>query len=194
MDNITIKGVIKFDPPDKTNKHSKQSSWKKMALVEVGGDICSYYSYYIEKRYGFSLLPPLRGAHISFISDKYNEMNGKWDLVKQKWHNKPIDVVINLRPVTSLVSYNKDFNFWFEIPEKERGLLHSIRNELGLGRPFFGLHLTIGRVIDYTNDNDFEPGVMKVKRMNTEQAKYILKSITSGLIPNTSTFKDKIYL
>lgn len=193
MDTIKLIGKIIFDPEDKTAKHISQSSWKRVAMVEIGGDICAYYNHYIHKRYGFSLHQPLRGAHVTFINDRASEMNNKWDEVKTKWDGKEIEIIVNLRPVTSLVKYNKDFNFWFEIPEENRLELHNIRAELGLGRPFFGLHLTIGRVVDYTEDK-FEPGVMKAKSMNVEQALYIMKMIEMGLIPETSTYKHKIYL
>jgi hypothetical protein len=193
MNSITLIGKIVFEPEDRTTKHVNQSAWKRIAMVEIGGDICSYYNYYIHKRYGFSLHKPLRNAHVTFINDRASEMNDKWDEVKKKWDGLNIDITINLTPVTSLVPLNKDFNFWFEIPEENRAELHSIRSELGLGRPFFGLHLTIGRVIDYTEDK-FEPGVMKAKSMNTYQAKYIIDLIKKGLIPETSAYKDKIYL
>jgi hypothetical protein len=193
MDSITLIGKIVFDPEDKTTKHVNQSSWKRIAMVEIGGDICAYYNHYIHKRYGFSLHRPLRGAHVTFINDRASEMDDKWDEVKKKWNGREVEITINLTPVTAVVSFNKDFNLWFEIPEENRGELHSIRSELGLGRPFFGLHLTIGRVVDYTEDK-FEPGVMKAKSMNTDQAIYILNLIKNGLIPGTSTYKDKIYL
>jgi hypothetical protein len=193
MNTITLIGKIVFEPKDKTAKHTKQSSWKRIAMVEIGGDICAYYNHYIHKRYGFSLHRPLRGAHVTFINDRASEMNDKWNEVKKKWDGREVEISINLTPVTAVVSFNKDFNFWFEIPEENRSKLHSIRSELGLGRPFFGLHLTIGRVVDYTEDK-FEPGVMKAKSMNTDQAIYILNLIKNGLIPGTSTYKDKIYL
>ncbi len=193
MDTITLIGKIIFDPEDKTSKHVNQSSWKRVAMVEIGGDICAYYNHYIHKRYGFSLHRPLRGAHVSFVNDRASEMNNKWCEVKKKWNGREVEITINLTPVTSLVSVNKDFNFWFEIPEENRSELHGIRSELGLGRPFFGLHLTIGRVVDYTEDK-FEPGVLKAKSMNTDQAIYIINLIKNGLIPGTSTYKDKIYL
>jgi hypothetical protein len=193
MDTITLTGVIKFDVEDKTAKHVKQASWKRVAMVEIGGDICSYYNHYISKRYGFSLHKPLRGAHVTFINDRESDINGDWEKIKKKWDGKEVEIVINLTPVTSLITHNKDVNIWFEIPEEDRKQLHDIRAEVGLNRPFFGLHLTIGRVVDYTEDK-FEPGVMKAKSMNIDQFNYIINMINSGLIPNTKTYKHKIYL
>ena len=193
MNTVKLIGKIIFDPEDRTAKHVNQSSWKRVAMVEIGGDICAYYNHYINNRYGFSLHRPLRGAHVTFINDRASEINDKWDEVKKKWDGQEVEIIINLTPVTALVSFNKDFNLWFEIPEESRDELHGIRAELGLSRPFFGLHLTIGRVVDYTEDK-FEPGVMKAKSMNIEQATYIINLIKNGLIPGTSTYKDKIYL
>ena len=58
-DRITITGRIGFEPEDKTNKHLLQSSWKKIAMVFINGDICEYYSWFIKKKdMVFFLIPP----------------------------------------------------------------------------------------------------------------------------------------
>ena len=86
---LTIKGKIKFDPIDKTNKHKDQAKWKKMAMIvfdennsfiDNGFDkdlniikkyigITNYYAWFINNQYGLKLNAPLRNAHISFIND-----------------------------------------------------------------------------------------------------------------------------
>lgn len=180
MNTIRLTGKIVFDPEDKTNKHANQASWKKIAMVLIGGDVCEYYSWFIKKRYGISLHKPLRGAHITFINDRTSDMNGKWGEIKKKWQGKTIEITIDLTPKTS-IDKNPDLNWWFTVPNEHRESLHDIRNELGLGRPFFGLHLTIGRAVDYTPDH-FEDGVMKAKEMNTEQSKWIYNAIVNGFI------------
>ena len=180
MDTVKLIGKIIFDPVDKTAKHAKQSSWKKVAMVEINGDICEYYNWFMQKKYGISLHKPLRGAHVTFINDRTSDMNGKWEEVKNKWNGKKVEITINLTPKFS-IDYNPDLNWWFTIPHDNRGELLNIRKELGLGKPFFGLHLTIGRAIDYTPDI-FEPGVMKAKQMNTEQSIWIYNAILSGFI------------
>jgi len=146
---LHLTGKIQFEPEDKTRKHLNQSSWKKIAMVMVDGEICEYYSWFIKRRYNLVLNKPLRGAHISFINDSMKDLtnNGQksveealnaWDITKQKWHGKTIPIVIDLDPRTN------GTHWWFNIPHEERDLLQSIRAELGLGKPFFGMHLSIG--------------------------------------------------
>ena len=152
---LHLTGKINFEPEDKTKKHINQSTWKKVAMVMVDGEICEYYSWFIKRRYLLTLNKPLRGAHVSFINDSVMDLtqNGKkpletalndWELVKQKWHGKKIPIAIDLDPRSD------GRTWWFNIPHEERTLLQSIRNELGLGKPFYGMHLSIG----YANEKN----------------------------------------
>ena len=43
-------------------------------------------------------------------------------------------------------------HWWMIIPHEERELLHSVRKELGLEKPYFGLHMSIGNV----NEKNYE--------------------------------------
>ena len=70
MKTLTMKGVIKFDPQNKTKKHDRQGKWKKIAMVFFYGDVCEYYSWFINRRFNLLLNKPLRGGHISFINDR----------------------------------------------------------------------------------------------------------------------------
>jgi hypothetical protein len=164
----TIKqiGRIVFDPKDETNKHASQSNWKRTAMVLIEGDITSYYSWFIEKRYGLVLNKPLRNAHITFINDRTSDMNDKWDEIKTKWNGKTIEVVINVEPRTDSDDKNSTCHWWLNIPEEDRVELHNIRQELGLGRPHWGLHLSLG----YANEK------------NEEHSKYIHRLIKKGII------------
>ena len=36
-------------------------------------------------------------------------------------------------------------HWWFNVSQEHRIELQQIRNELGLGRPYFGMHMTIGK-------------------------------------------------
>jgi hypothetical protein len=166
---VTLKGVIYFDPDDKTNKHKKLSSVRRTAMVLLDprlkeGDkgISDYYAWFIANRYNLILNRPLRGAHVTIINDYGNRMNGNWDKVKAKWHKKEVDVTLFLDPRTD------DRHWWLTVPEEDRELLHSIRTELGLGRPHWGLHMTIG----YANEK------------NIEHSKYIHRVLTHG--PNSA--------
>jgi len=146
---ITFTGKIGFDPKDETKKHILQSSWKKTAFVFLSGDICEYYGWFLSKRYNIILNPPLRGGHISFINDSIIDLrqNGKlskeevevnWLNVKNKWHGKEINVTLDLDPLSN------SMHWWFNIPNEDRDELQAIRNELGLGRPYSGMHMSLG--------------------------------------------------
>lgn len=168
---ITLTGKINFEPEDKTKKHLNQASWKKIAMVLIDGDITDYYAWFIQKRYNLMLNKPLRGGHISFINDSMRDLtqNGKiseaealntWEEVKKKWNGKKIDIVLDLEPKTD------DRTWWLNVPHDERNGLQAIRSELGLGKPFFGMHMSIG----YANEKNIEHSV------------YIHESIKKGFI------------
>ena len=149
-------------------KHMRQSSWKKVAMVLFNGDVCQYYAWFIKKRYNLELNKPLRNAHVTFINDKLSDFKADnisdvdilWDAVKEKWDGKYIDVVLNVEARTN------DKTWWLNIPQENREELQAIRNELGLGRPFFGLHMSIG----YANE------------INLPHSEYIHRLIKTGLI------------
>lgn len=159
-DRLTLTGKISFKVENKTKKHNTQASWKKMAMVFMDGDITDYYAWFINKRYNLVLNKPLRGAHISFINDSVKDMSldGKrtpeevdilWEEVKARWDGKIIPITIDLNPKTD------DRIWWFNIPHNERGLLQGIREELGLGRPYWGMHMSIG----YANERNIEHSI-----------------------------------
>ena len=173
MDRITLSGKIGFEPEDYTRKHKDQASWKKVAMVFIDGDICEYYAWFLKKRYNIVLNKPLRGPHISFINDSMYDLTQKggiseeealksWEVCKKKWDGKEIQVVLDLNPKTD------DRSWWLNIPQDERDLLHSIRAEIGLGRPHFGLHMSMG----YANEK------------NIFHSTYIHDCIKKGLITN----------
>lgn len=140
-------------------------------MVFIEGDVCEYYAWFLRKRYSITLNKPIRGAHISFINDSMRDLtqnNDKseeeilqlWEDVKTKWDGKEIDIVLDLNPKTD------DRIWWLNIPNEEREGLQAIRNELGLGRPYFGMHMSIG----YANEK------------NIEQSVYIHELIKKGFI------------
>lgn len=165
---ITYRGKIHFDPENITKKHLHQADWKRMALIMFDGDLAEYYAWFIFKRYNLKLNKPLRGAHVSFINDSMRDIkkglntdsddvaNKVWNDVRRKWDNKEIDVVLNL-------DARSDYKHWWLIVDHAyREPIHAIRKELGLGRPFFGLHMSIG----YANDK------------NLQHSEYIVRSAT----------------
>ena len=175
MDNtIKIKGIIEFDPIDRTKKHERQGTWKKIALVNIDGDICDYYCWFIKKRYNLHLQTPLRNAHVSFINDRESDTNGKWEEVKKKWNGQEVEIVLDVSPMSD------EENWWLNIPNEERDGLHFIRAELGLGKPYFGLHMTIGTAINTFPRTKKGNNAMRAKIMNEEHSKYIVNLIRNG--------------
>jgi len=186
MENIKIYGKIVFDPKDVTKKHADQASWKRMAMVMISGDITEYYAWFLKRRYNIELSKPLRGAHISFINDsirdiqsglKCNEKQAKkaWVKLKKKYDGKKIEIILNISPRSD------GYHWWLNVPNEFRTELHSIRNEVGLGRPHFGIHMSIGRAEDKYGVYDSETNAVKAKKLNLAHSKYILKLINKGL-------------
>ncbi len=194
-ETIELEGTIYFDPKDVTRKHKKQASWKRMAIVKfdenLGYDsdgnpikgITEYYSWFIKKRFNIHLTKPLRGAHISFINDSSRDTNGKWEEVKKKYHKTKVTIVLDVRP--HAVGRSKESpsgHWWLIVPHSERNDLQAIRNELGLSRPRFGMHMTIGSVVDKRSDVKNDAGATNAKLMNQEQSEYIIDLIDKGFI------------
>lgn len=142
MENtIKLTGRIKFDPPDKTTKHKNQAAWKRVAMVVFDNDdLCQYYAWFIFRRFNILLNPPLRSAHITFINDRTTDINRNWSEVKAKWDGKEIEIVLDVDPRTN------GEHWWMNIPHEFRSELQEIRTELGLNRPYFGMHCSIGYV------------------------------------------------
>ena len=190
MSEFKITGTIIFDPINRTTKHHKQSSWKKLALIEFGGDMCDYYAWFIKKRYGITLNAPLRGPHISFINDSIRDLNGgfdnpkdcgtekerhaMWEVLKEKYNKTKIDIVVSTEVQTN------GEHVWLRIEHEHRLGMQAIRDEIGLPIPNLGknpdgtlkplgVHLTIGHPVNgRVDENEFEVGAMKSGRMNLD--------------------------
>ena len=159
MHTISYTGTIQFEPENRTKKHMAQASWKKVAMVLFDGDIAEYYSWFLKKRFNLELNKPLRGAHITFINDRMDDINNStgtieekesaWEALKNKWDGKEINVVLNLRP------FSDDKHWWLIVDHKFRNEIHDIRKEIGLEKPYFGLHMTFGILNqNYKMDNE----------------------------------------
>lgn len=133
---IDVEGVIVFDPDNVSKKHERHSQWKRVAMILLNDDTADYYAWFIQKRYNVILNNPLRGPHITFINDREESMNGKWDEVRNEWHGKRLTLSLSID-----VRTNSDF-WWLNVTSKD--ILDEIRSELGLGAPFFSYHMTIG--------------------------------------------------
>lgn len=165
---IKINGIIEFEIPNKTKKHHAQSEWKRVAMIKFSGEDCEYYAWFINRRYSIKLCKPIRNAHITFINDKLNDIAGEtqgeklinWDTIKNKYNKKRVSVTLSVDPRTNGVFW------WLNIPHENRGEIQSIRDELGLGKPYFGLHMTIGRA----------------NHLELEQSEYIHRLIENKII------------
>jgi hypothetical protein len=156
---IEVNGKIWFDPKNVTKKHNAQAEWKRMAMVMFEDDTAEYYSWFVNKRYNLILNRPLRGPHISFINDSIRDMGDKadmWDSVKEKYNGTEVKLILD----TNVKSDSK--HWWLPVEYGSRQPLLDIRSELGLDKPYWGMHMTIG----YSNE------------MNIEHSKYIHGLIT----------------
>lgn len=129
-----IKGKIKFDPINITNKHKKQS-WKKVAIVNFGCDICEYYSWFIKKRFNLILNKPLRGTHFTVINDVIDD--NIYNQAKQVFDGKEINVTYDPEFIRS----SEKGHWWLKAYSEDAT---NIRNVMGLGKPYFAQHITIG--------------------------------------------------
>lgn len=182
---ITLEGKIVFDPKDYTAKHKSQSSWKRVAMVVISGDVSEYYAWYLKKRYNLILNSPLRGAHISFINDHIRDLNGGkgsekerqviWEALKKKYHGTKITITLSTDMRTD------GTNWWLVMPESERGFLHGLRSSIGLSRPYWGLHMSIGYAVDGRGDEDVEGNGLKAGRMDLTHSNYIHTLLKKGL-------------
>jgi hypothetical protein len=154
---ITLTGKIGFEPENKTKKHNMQASWKRIAMVFFDGDVCEYYAWFLKKRYNLVLNKPIRGAHISFINDKNSDMtmDGQlsleqvdinWNRIKDVWDGREVEVSLYL-------DYRTDgHHWWLNVEDESKKSLQLIRNELNLGNPYYGFHMSLG----YANERNIE--------------------------------------
>lgn len=130
-----IKGKIVFDPNDVTKKHSKQSSWKKVVMVEFKDDTWAYYSWFLKNRFGLVLNKPLRGTHFTIINDIvddeiYTQAKNMFDGTEITIQYDPTNIRSNDKGHWWLKAYSDDAK--------------NIRSVMGLGDPYFGFHITMG--------------------------------------------------
>jgi hypothetical protein len=175
---LTLRGQIKFDPEDKTNKHKSQGNWKKIAMVNFYGDVSEYYCWFIKKRFNLILGRPIRKfAHITFINDSHRDMGdnvNKWSEVKNKWNGEFIDITFNLNPDTN------GHHWWLAPINESKELLQEIRGELGLNTPYYDFHMTIGNAGISYDEN--EMGMEKIARDNLAHSKYLASLKRNGFI------------
>jgi Mg2+ and Co2+ transporter CorA len=140
-------GKIQFEPEHITKKHEEHGEWKKVAMLVIPGEVTAYYKWFLAKNYGVKLMSPLRGAHVTFINDRFAKITGEteaekqalWDATKLKWDGKeiPVNIDMNIRTDSKW--------WWYNVSKEHREEIQAIRDELGIGEPFYGLHMTVGQ-------------------------------------------------
>jgi hypothetical protein len=149
---LKMESKISFFPENKTRKHNSQSSWKRTAIAEIEGDIHLYYAWVLENRFNLKLNKPLRGAHVTFISDIvnskiYEEVASIFDGRIMSFEYNPAEIRTN------------GSHWWLKVYSTDA---ENLRVACGLDpKPFFNFHLTIG----HANEK------------NIEHSKYILDCI-----------------
>jgi len=160
-----IQARVNFNPDDLTNKHRKQSSWKKHVIAFIDEpDLCSYHKWFIEKRFNLKLAEPIRGPHFTIVNDRLsdfpNSSEKKYRKVMDKWDGKLIDIRYEYAPYTDGV------HWWLRARSEQAT---QIREEIGLSaKPYWGFHITIGRI----SGRDYE----------IQHGKYIHTLIKKGII------------
>jgi len=129
-------GKIFFQPPNITKKQHLQDDWKSVAIVLINDDTEAYYRWFLEKRFNLKLNKTLRGSHLTFINDRFDNKN-LFNELKKKYDNVEVDITYNPKDLR----YGN--NCWFILCQSP--VLMEIRNELNLGKPFFDFHITLGR-------------------------------------------------
>jgi hypothetical protein len=128
---------IVWNVEDVTNKHILQSSWKRVVIANIEGELCDYYRWFILKRFGVSLNPPLRGPHITIVNDKIEDFESFDKRVNEL---KTRYSFINIEDLDLSVRYGPE-HIWFRCLAPD---VMNLREELGLGKPHMGFHVTIG--------------------------------------------------
>lgn len=148
---IKIVGKIDFLPTNRTKKHDAQH-WKKTAMIKTNCDIEKYYQWFIERRFNLKLNSTLRGTHISFINDKFDNED-EWNKFSKLFHGK--EITFHYDPAFQ----TNGKHWWLRVYSNDA---ENIRQVMGLSRkPYYDLHLSLG----YANDK------------NLDHSNYILRQI-----------------
>jgi hypothetical protein len=130
------KGILYFNPTNVTKKHLKQSSWKSVAVMKIDDDLPEYYSWFLKNRFNLQLNKPLRGSHVTVINDVID--SSIYEQSRSIFHKKEISIEYD----PTFIRCNDKGHWWIKVYSND---IDNIRSAMGLGKPYFGLHLTLGR-------------------------------------------------
>jgi hypothetical protein len=135
-----VTGTIEFEPENVTRKHERQSDWKRVAMIRTHCDMHFYYCWFLKRRFNLELNRPLRGSHVTFISDRMSRE--PFEEAKKIFDGKSITFYLDTEPKTN------GEHWWLRAYSREA---NDIREAMGLERdPYFGLHFTLG----YANEKN----------------------------------------
>lgn len=126
---------IHFDSQPISKKHIKQATWKQVAVCLFQDDLSNYYSWLVRRRTGLELIRPMRGPHFTLINDKMDK--NYYDNIVSKLGESEIQV-----DITDVINTNGQ-DWWVRV--ESEAALH-VRTKFGLGKPYWGFHISIGQV------------------------------------------------
>jgi hypothetical protein len=162
-----VRGILEFSPQDKTKKHERQASWKRVAMIKTDCEIDRYYAWFLKKRFNLELNKNLRGTHVTFVNDRMDfEV---FEQASKIFNGKEIDFYVETEPRSN------GEHWWLRVYCQDAEI---IRESMGLSRePFYGMHLTLGHaVVKYPEAVEVsENSAIKVKKDYLEHSEYILE-------------------
>lgn len=139
---LEISTTILFDPINLTDKHEKQSEWKKTVVCVTDSEIDKYYAWFLERRFNLVLNRSIRKAHITIVADRITDKE-KYQQAKEIFNGKEIIFKYDPEEIRS-----NGTDWWIKVYNTD---IEAIREFAGLERkPFFNLHCTIG----YANEKN----------------------------------------
>jgi len=137
-----LEANIEFEPSHISKKHARQGEWKKVVILTTGCDIHKYYSWFLQSRFDLKLNSPVRGTHLTIVSDRVD--SDLWESAKHKYDSKKMSFYYE-----NILRSNGE-HWWLRAwsPEAER-----LRSIMGLERdPFYSFHVTIGNTNPKTQE------------------------------------------
>jgi len=163
-----VRGYLEFEPENVTKKHNFQHSWKRVAMIRTNCDMHLYYAWFLKKRFSLELNKPLRGTHVTIISDKIIDRE-LFDRIAKTFNKKEILFYVDPEPRSN------GEHWWLRVycPDAI-----AIRVAAGLNPdPYFSFHLTLG-LANEKNLHHSEYILRQCKRFN------LISSIPRGSMEN----------
>lgn len=134
LQSYKLQGTLIYEPQ---RPNLKKTFKAKTLIVQLPfDDLANLYRWFVKQKYGFHLLPPMWGTHVTVV-------RGDEKLPKPEAWKKYAGESVDIEVVPHLY---KVWDFWAMPVRSQR--LYELRDELGL-EVFHEMHLTIGRETDH---------------------------------------------